>query len=300
MERSELVDSGAGDQWFPWVDVNPTNGDRGSSTTTAEDRTGRSTTPPSPREPGLAKTIVSTAPSNPTSRGSSGRESPAARTARRSTATTSISYGRRHGQHGLDGHARPVDIPRASSRSSSTSRRNERWKGQVSVTQKRGALLQRNPEHLGANQHDRERPGQPGLSGCLPCLTTFPTSRGFQIRGGAPIGERSSPWKRGLLRSTLCGPLRHANENQRRVEGVFDALAAAMPTALATSSSDLRTTPFSMCRSTITVMTKSNPIASTAAFTHFQHDHADRRDGGVDQQTAELVGAYITTIDWLT
>jgi hypothetical protein len=40
-----------------------------------------------------------------------------------------------------------------------------------------------------------------------------------------------------------------------------------------------------------------NPIASTAAFAHFQDGHGDRREGGVDQQTAELVGAYITTID---
>ena len=40
-----------------------------------------------------------------------------------------------------------------------------------------------------------------------------------------------------------------------------------------------------------------NPIASTAAFAHFQEGHADRREGGVDQQTATLVGAYITTID---
>ena len=40
-----------------------------------------------------------------------------------------------------------------------------------------------------------------------------------------------------------------------------------------------------------------NPIASTPAFAHFQEDHADRREGGVDQQTATLVGAYITTID---
>jgi hypothetical protein len=34
-----------------------------------------------------------------------------------------------------------------------------------------------------------------------------------------------------------------------------------------------------------------NPIA------HFQDGHADRRAGAVNQQTAELVGAYITTID---
>jgi hypothetical protein len=40
-----------------------------------------------------------------------------------------------------------------------------------------------------------------------------------------------------------------------------------------------------------------NPIASTPAFAHFQQDHADRRAGAVDQQTATLVGAYITTID---
>ena len=40
-----------------------------------------------------------------------------------------------------------------------------------------------------------------------------------------------------------------------------------------------------------------NPIASTAAFAYFQQDHAERREGGVDQQTAELVGAYITVID---
>jgi hypothetical protein len=39
-----------------------------------------------------------------------------------------------------------------------------------------------------------------------------------------------------------------------------------------------------------------NPIASTAAFAHFQDGHAERRAGGVDQQTATLVGAYITTI----
>jgi len=39
-----------------------------------------------------------------------------------------------------------------------------------------------------------------------------------------------------------------------------------------------------------------NPIASTAALAHFQEDHADRREGSVDEQTAELVGAFVTTI----
>jgi hypothetical protein len=40
-----------------------------------------------------------------------------------------------------------------------------------------------------------------------------------------------------------------------------------------------------------------NPISSTPAFANFQQDHADRREGGVDQQTAQLVGAYVTTIE---
>lgn len=63
-----LVDAGAGDQWFPWVEVDPTNGsigilyhDRGAAngplynTSLAEGQPGA-----------LAKTVVSTAPSNPT------------------------------------------------------------------------------------------------------------------------------------------------------------------------------------------------------------------------------------------
>ena len=40
-----------------------------------------------------------------------------------------------------------------------------------------------------------------------------------------------------------------------------------------------------------------NPIASTAAFAHFQDGHAHRREGGVDQQQATLVGAYLTTVE---
>ena len=63
-----LVDSAAGDQWFPWVDVNPTNGkigilynDRGSSNGALYNVSLAEGTPGS-----LSKTIVSTASSNPT------------------------------------------------------------------------------------------------------------------------------------------------------------------------------------------------------------------------------------------
>jgi hypothetical protein len=40
-----------------------------------------------------------------------------------------------------------------------------------------------------------------------------------------------------------------------------------------------------------------NPIASMASFARFQEGDADRSDGAPDQQTVELVGAYITVID---
>jgi hypothetical protein len=61
------VDAGQGDQWFPWVDVNPTNGkigviynDRGASNGTYYNAALAEGTPNS-----LAKTIISSAPSDP-------------------------------------------------------------------------------------------------------------------------------------------------------------------------------------------------------------------------------------------
>jgi len=63
-----LVDPAAGDQWFPWVDVNPTDGtigivynDRGSSNGALYDASLAEGTPSS-----LAKMVVSSAPSDPT------------------------------------------------------------------------------------------------------------------------------------------------------------------------------------------------------------------------------------------
>ncbi len=63
-----LVDAGAGDQWFPWVDVNPSNGqigiiynDRGSSNGALYNASVAEGAPGS-----LAKSTVSAAPSDPT------------------------------------------------------------------------------------------------------------------------------------------------------------------------------------------------------------------------------------------
>ena len=75
-----------------------------------------------------------------------------------------------------------------------------------------------------------------------------------------------------------------ADENQRRVEAVFDELATAAPNNVSHMVFRLSDDEVSQ-------------IVSAAAFGHFQQDHEDRREGAVDQQTATLVGAYITVID---
>jgi hypothetical protein len=88
-----------------------------------------------------------------------------------------------------------------------------------------------------------------------------------------------------------------ADENQRRVEGVFDELAADQPDTVSYIVLRLADDSFVHVSFHNHGDDEVNPIASTGAFAHFQDGHADRRDGPVDQQTAELVGAYITTID---
>jgi hypothetical protein len=87
-----------------------------------------------------------------------------------------------------------------------------------------------------------------------------------------------------------------ADENQRRVEGVFAELAAAQPDNVSYLVLRLADDSFVHVSFHNHRDDEPNPIASTAAFAHFQDEHASRRDGGVDQQTAALVGAYITTI----
>jgi hypothetical protein len=88
-----------------------------------------------------------------------------------------------------------------------------------------------------------------------------------------------------------------ADENQRRVEGVFEELAATTPGNVSYIVLRLADDSFVHVSFHDHGDDEVNPIASTAAFAHFQDGHAERRDGPVDQQTAELVGAYVTTID---
>ena len=88
-----------------------------------------------------------------------------------------------------------------------------------------------------------------------------------------------------------------ADENQRRVEGVFEELAGNQPDDVSYIVLRLADDSFVHVSFHNHGEDDVNPIASTAAFAHFQDGHADRREGGVDQRTAQLVGAYITTID---
>ena len=88
-----------------------------------------------------------------------------------------------------------------------------------------------------------------------------------------------------------------ADENQLRVRGVFDELAETKPDDVSYIVLRLADDSFVHVSFHNHRDDEVNPIASTRAFAHFQDGHADRRDGGVDQQTAELVGAYITTIE---
>ena len=87
-----------------------------------------------------------------------------------------------------------------------------------------------------------------------------------------------------------------ADENQRRVEKVFAELEANAPDNVSYIVLRLADDSFVHVSFHDHGDDEVNPIASTAAFAHFQDGHAERRAGGVDQQTATLVGAYITTI----
>ena len=86
-----------------------------------------------------------------------------------------------------------------------------------------------------------------------------------------------------------------ADENQRRVEGVFAELEATTPDNVSYIVLRLADDSFVHVSFHDHGDDEVNPIASTAAFDHFQDGHAQRRAGGVDQQTATLVCAYITT-----
>jgi hypothetical protein len=87
-----------------------------------------------------------------------------------------------------------------------------------------------------------------------------------------------------------------ADENQRRVQAVFAALNNDKPDNVSYIVLRLADNSFVHVSFHDHGDDERNPISSTSAFAHFQDGHETRRRGDVDQQTAELVGAYITKI----
>jgi predicted SnoaL-like aldol condensation-catalyzing enzyme len=87
-----------------------------------------------------------------------------------------------------------------------------------------------------------------------------------------------------------------ADENQRRVEEVFAELNETKPDTVSYIVLRLDDDSFVHLSFHVHADDEVNPIASSAAFAHFQDEHSSRRAGPVEQQKAQLVGAYITTI----
>lgn len=88
-----------------------------------------------------------------------------------------------------------------------------------------------------------------------------------------------------------------ADENQRRVEGLFAALAESKPGNVSYIVLRLADDSFVHVSFHAHGEDEVNPITSIPAFAHFQDGHETRRQGSVDQQAAQLVGAYITTVE---
>ena len=87
-----------------------------------------------------------------------------------------------------------------------------------------------------------------------------------------------------------------ADENQRRIEGVFAELADNAPDNVSYIVLRLQDDSFLHLSFHAHGHDDPNPIASLPAFHQFQDGHATRRSGGVDQQQAILVGSYVTAI----
>jgi hypothetical protein len=87
-----------------------------------------------------------------------------------------------------------------------------------------------------------------------------------------------------------------ADENQQRIEGVFAELALKKPDTVSYLVLRLADNSFVHVSFHDHDDDEVNPISSTSAFAHFQDGHESRREGSVDQQTATLVGSYITEI----
>ncbi|MGN6797789.1 MAG: hypothetical protein ACTHKS_06535 [Gaiellaceae bacterium] len=88
-----------------------------------------------------------------------------------------------------------------------------------------------------------------------------------------------------------------ADENQRRIKQVFAELSTTRPDNVSYIVLRLADDSFIHLSFHNHSDAEVNPIASSAAFAHFQDGHSERREGAVRQQEADLVGAYLTLIE---
>jgi hypothetical protein len=88
-----------------------------------------------------------------------------------------------------------------------------------------------------------------------------------------------------------------ADENQQRVEAVFAELGESKPDNVTYLVFRLGDDSFVHVAFQDLGEDEASPITSSAAFARFQEGHEKRRDGGIDQQDATLVGSYVTSIE---
>ena len=87
-----------------------------------------------------------------------------------------------------------------------------------------------------------------------------------------------------------------ADDNQRRIEAVFVTLSNSKPANVSYIVLRLSDDSFVHVSFHNHGDDEPNPIADSPAFARFQDGHEHRRQGGVNQKQATLVGAYITEI----
>ena len=106
----------------------------------------------------------------------------------------------------------------------------------------------------------------------------------------------SKPGQYRLVTRYASSSTEAADENQRRIEGVFAELADNAPDNVTYFVLRLQDDSFLHLSFHAHGHDDPNPIASLSAFQHFQDGHATRREGGVNQQEATLVGSYVTVV----
>lgn len=114
--------------------------------------------------------------------------------------------------------------------------------------------------------------------------------------GPLPVPENGVSMHKRLVTRYATKSVAAADENQRRVEAVFEKLNTTQPANVSYIVLRLADNSFLHVSFHDHGDDEVNPISETSAFARFQEGHADRRKGDVDQQTATLVGAYITVI----